>query len=62
MQQRQLTCNFWNEMRNHYFQQLADTNRDREERDQPRKKLRDLIPVAARQIFYDCELNNVDAP
>ena len=49
-------------MRSHYFQQLADKNRERADKGETLKKLTELIPVVARQIFSWEELQNVDAP
>lgn len=62
LRQLETTCNFWNEMRSHYFQQLADKNRERADKGETLKKLTELIPVVARQIFSWEELQNVDAP
>ena len=53
---------FWQAMRSYYFQFQADKNDRLDEQGQPRKKLKDLIPVVARQIFRQDELNNLDAP
>ena len=47
-------------MRAHYFKVQADKNGELKDKGQEAKKLRDLIPVAARQIFTTEELNNFD--
>ena len=51
---------FWDDMRGHYLQVQADKNGELNDKGQAAKKLRDLIPVAARQIFTTEELNNFD--
>ena len=51
---------FWDDMRGHYLQVQADKNGELKDKGQAAKKLRDLIPVAARQIFTTEELNNFD--
>ena len=52
---------FWQAMRAYYFQFQADRNQSLHDKDLPRIKLKDLIPVVARQIFSQDELNNLDA-
>jgi hypothetical protein len=53
---------FWQAMRAYYFQFQADRNQSLHDKELPRIKLKDLIPVVARQIFSQDELNNLDAP
>jgi hypothetical protein len=52
---------FWQAMRAYYFQFQADRNQSLHDKELPRIKLKDLIPVVARQIFSQDELNNLDA-